>query len=239
MILYNEEARIYDILNQNIPYNLEAKMIEKILDRTSNKTLLDVACGTGEMLKNIQNKKYKCIGCDYSKQMIKIAESKNPSTNFFVGDMKTFQINPKVSVISCLGSAIQYNLNLADLETTIKNLVNNCTDYVVFDTRYCMDKWIDGYHKDEIFEDSKYRIREKWTSKRVDRFSIWEPVYEILDKESGKKFTKKDYHKIMLFTIEEIENILNKNSIKYELVDVNLKPCKDINTQFYFLLQLR
>lgn len=239
MILYDKEARIYDIINQGIPYILESRMIESILDKTFEKTLLDVACGTGEMLKYIESDKYKCKGMDCSEKMLEIAKIKNIQKDFFSGDMKKFNINQKVSVISCLGSAIQYNLSLMELESTIRNFVKNCTDYVVFDIRYCLDKWIDGYQKDKTYENDKYKIRETWTSKRIDKFSIWEPIYEIFDKKKGEKFIEKDYHKIRLFSISEVENILKNNDIRYEIIDLKLNPTKNIKEQFYFLLQLR
>ena len=238
MKMYEEHANIYDLVNSGIPYDKEAKMLEELLEKCNGNSLLDIACGTGEHLMLIDSK-YERIGLDYSEGMIRMAREKNPDLLFIEGDMKTFEFDKKFNVVSCLGSAVQYNLTLEDLEKSINNLVKHAKSYVVFDVRYCIDKWIDGYVKDVTYENEQYKVHEKWISNRIDTFSIWEPVFKVYDKNSKTEYVYQDYHKIKLFSMKEIEEILRRNNLIFEIVDVNLQPCTEIkNTQFFYLILL-
>ena len=238
MIMYEQLAEIYDLINAGIPYEREYKLLQSLVDISDDKSLLDVGCGTGEHI-HFFPENYDIFGLDYSKGMLDIARAKNPHINFMHGDMRDFALDRKFSVVSCLGSALQYNLTLEDLERSIKNLLEHANDYVIFDVRYCIDKWIDGYVKDKTYENDSIIVRESWVSNRVDEvYSVWEPKFEVKNKLTGESFEYMDYHKIRLFSIQEIHDILTRLGYSYRLIDVLCGPVSDVKqTQFYFLIK--
>ena len=238
MIMYEQLAEIYDLINAGIPYEREYKLLQSLVDISDDKSLLDVGCGTGEHI-HFFPESYDIFGLDYSKGMLDIARAKNPHINFMHGDMRDFELGKKFGVVSCLGSALQYNLTLEDLERSIKNLLEHANDYVIFDVRYCIDKWIDGYVKDKTYENDSIIVRESWVSNRVDEvYSVWEPKFEVHNKLTGEDFEYMDYHKIRLFSINEIATILTNLGYSYELIDVSAAPVNDVkHTQFYFLIK--
>ncbi len=239
MIMYEQLAEIYDLINAGIPYDREYELLKLLVDKSKDKSLLDVGCGTGEHIHFFSPESYNIFGLDYSKGMLDIARAKNPHINFMHGDMRNFALDRKFSVVSCLGSALQYNLTLEDLERSIKNLLEHANDYVIFDVRYCIDKWIDGYVKDKTYENDSIIVRESWVSNRVDEvYSVWEPKFEVHNKLTGEDFEYMDYHKIRLFSINEIATILTNLGYSYELIDVSAAPVNDVkHTQFYFLIK--
>ena len=238
MIMYEQLAEIYDLINAGIPYEREYKLLQSLVDISDDKSLLDVGCGTGEHI-HFFPESYDIFGLDYSKGMLDIARAKNPHINFMHGDMRDFELGRKFGVVSCLGSALQYNLTLEDLERSIKNLLEHADDYVIFDVRYCIDKWIDGYVKDKTYENDSIIVRESWVSNRVDEvYSVWEPKFEVKNKLTGESFEYMDYHKIRLFSIQEIHDILTRLGYSYRLIDVLCGPVSDVKqTQFYFLIK--
>ena len=238
MIMYEQLAEIYDLINAGIPYEREYKLLQSLVDISDDKSLLDVGCGTGEHI-HFFPESYDIFGLDYSKGMLDIARAKNPHINFMHGDMRDFELSRKFGVVSCLGSALQYNLTLEDLERSIKNLLEHANDYVIFDVRYCIDKWIDGYVKDKTYENDSIIVRESWVSNRVDEvYSVWEPKFEVKNKLTGESFEYMDYHKIRLFSIQEIQDILTRLGYSYRLIDVLCGPVSDVKqTQFYFLIK--
>ena len=240
MLMYEENARIYDLVNGGIPYEKEARMLTTLLETCNGDSLLDVACGTGKLISFLDTNRYRIAGIDYSKGMLEVARKQNDkNVQLFQGDMKCFEMYSKYSVVSCLGSAVQYNLSIGDLERTIICLTKHAYKYVIFDVRYCMDKWIDGYVKDKWYEDDKYKVHETWTSKRESVYSIWEPNFYVINKANKKESTYTDYHKIRLFYCSEIENILQKHRLYYTIVDVNLQRCTNIkDVHFYYLISL-
>ena len=240
MMMYEENAGIYDLINQGIPYNKEARMLQCLLEKCDGKSLLDMACGTGKLISYIDPFKYSIVGVDYSNGMLHEARKNNRNrVKFFQGDMRDFSFDCKFNVVSCLGSAVQYNLTIEDLERTIVCLARHAINYMIFDVRYCLDKWIDGYVKDKWYEDLQYRVHETWTSKREDVFSIWEPEFYVYNKLTGKESSYKDYHKIRLFSCNEIEEVLKNHGLKFSIVDVNLNECSNIkDVHFYYLITL-
>lgn len=238
MIMYEQLAEIYDLINAGIPYEREYKLLQSLVDISYDKSLLDVGCGTGEHI-HFFPESYDIFGLDYSKGMLDIARAKNPHINFMHGDMRDFELGRKFGVVSCLGSALQYNLTLKDLERSIKNLLEHANNYVIFDVRYCIDKWIDGYVKDKTYENDSIIVRESWVSNRVDEvYSVWEPKFEVKNKLTGESFEYMDYHKIRLFSIQEIHDILTRLGYSYRLIDVLCGPVSDVKqTQFYFLIK--
>lgn len=241
MLIYENLAEIYDIINADVPYEQESYLLKKLLDDCKGKKLLDVCCGTGQHLRFLNGKQYTLAGVDYAQDMINIARTKKIKAEFYVDDMRSFTLNEKFDVVSCLGSALQYNLTINYLKKSIQNLIAHSSKYVIFDMRYCIDKWIDAYVKDVFHKSQRYVIHESWISKRQDFFSIWEPKYEITDKITGEKLQFVDFHKIYLFSVNQVCEILKEEKINFKIIDINagqVKANEIRQKHFYFLIEI-
>jgi SAM-dependent methyltransferase len=84
------------------------------------KTLLELACGTGGILK-ILAKSYEVVGLDLSPQMLSIARKKLPQVKFFRRNMASFDLGTKFDVIICVFDSINHVLNFGDWKKIFRN----------------------------------------------------------------------------------------------------------------------
>ena len=95
------------------------------------KKILELACGTGSVLKPLSNK-YKVSGLDLSKKMLAIARKKVPEVKFYHQNMVTFLINERFDVILCVFDSMNHILKFGDWEKIFTNVKNHLTDNGIF-----------------------------------------------------------------------------------------------------------
>lgn len=109
------DAGTYVLKYEDSHFDFSVNRSDALINYISNKnksvlSWLDLACGTGALLKIVQEKLNlkKCIGLDISKKMLAYAKKKvkNPSIEFIYGDMTDFELNDKFDIITCNYNAI-------------------------------------------------------------------------------------------------------------------------------------
>jgi SAM-dependent methyltransferase len=127
--MYNRSAIIYDAIyrSQGKDYAAEARKICALVGQqklSNGKSLLDVACGTGNHLAYLQQD-FNVEGLDNSQEMLDVARNKFPDLHFHLADMVDFDIDRSFDVITCLFSAIGYVQTLPRLNQTIKTIAKH------------------------------------------------------------------------------------------------------------------
>jgi SAM-dependent methyltransferase len=92
-----------------------AEHLEKLI-RSANpnaRSVLELGCGTGSMLKHLQHN-YEVSGLDTSSRMLSIARRKVPDANFFRQDMVDFTIDDRFDVICCVFDSINHIKRFSD-----------------------------------------------------------------------------------------------------------------------------
>ena len=110
--MFTESAELYDLIYSSFKdYCAEAAQIATLL-RTAHpgcKTVLDVACGTGEHARLLAaTHGFVVDGLDLDPQFVRIARRKHPAGQFFQADMADFQLSQRYDAILCLFSSIGY-----------------------------------------------------------------------------------------------------------------------------------
>ena len=110
---YSKLAYIYDDIMSHVDYELWSKYILKIIDKFGKKvdSILDVSCGTANLLLCLKSKRYHLVGFDFSSDMIKVARAKlrsDSDVHLYQGDMTLFYLNKKFDVILCLYDSVNY-----------------------------------------------------------------------------------------------------------------------------------
>jgi SAM-dependent methyltransferase len=121
--MFTESAELYDaIVGTFKTYGAEAQAYATLIrdHHPSAKTLLDVACGTGEHVKHFRTKKLLADGLDLDAKLIGLARAKVPDARFFVADMRDFSVPAKYDVIACLFSAIGYVKTIDAVRSTFQ-----------------------------------------------------------------------------------------------------------------------
>lgn len=79
--------RVYDILNNLIPYNDLLNRLAQELDVQVNDVILDVGSGTGNLSTRLSNKHARVIGIDMSPAGIELHLNKNPNAEVLLHDL--------------------------------------------------------------------------------------------------------------------------------------------------------
>jgi len=78
-------------------------------------SILDIACGTGNLISALHSMGKQVVGCDISPQMIAIAKEANPDVEFHVVDMTQIDLNRKFDLAVCAFDSINYLLSENDV----------------------------------------------------------------------------------------------------------------------------
>lgn len=115
--MYNKLANFYDELGYADNAELELDIINNVLIENNfvPESYLDLGCGTGELIKTLNEVHDGCTftGIDISDDMINVAKRKlkdEKNVKLYVGDMRNFKIEKRVDVITCMYDSINHLL---------------------------------------------------------------------------------------------------------------------------------
>jgi len=110
--MFTESAAFYDAIYSRFKdYESETTRLVAILHRhhPSARTILDVACGTGEHARLLRSRHdFAVDGIDLNPAFVALARNKSPTGRFVVADMAQFALRSRYDVITCLFSSIGY-----------------------------------------------------------------------------------------------------------------------------------
>ena len=85
------------------------------------RSVLELACGTGSILKHLASS-YDVSGVDLSSKMLSIAARKVPQAKLFRQDMVRFHLNRRFDVICCVFDSINHILRFPDWRTLFSHV---------------------------------------------------------------------------------------------------------------------
>ncbi len=136
---YGAFARIYDEVMDSVPYDYWFDYIEflwKYHRKDAPEKILELACGTGNMMERFIRKGYTIDGMDKSSSMLAEAEKKLAETDFsgelFCQDMRDFSLAKKYDFIYSVFDSMNYILTLEDLELVFHRVQDHLADEGLF-----------------------------------------------------------------------------------------------------------
>ncbi len=138
---YSFFAQYYDEIMSTVPYEEWVDYVEKLLKEINYhpKTVLDLACGTGNMALLLAKQGYNVQGIDGSHAMLRVAQQKAAQENLLIsfnhGDFRTFRLSESVDLVISLFDSLNYLLNEDDLRQSFKQVYSAlCPEgYFIFD----------------------------------------------------------------------------------------------------------
>jgi SAM-dependent methyltransferase len=218
--MYKNFSKVYDIMMEYADYDGWKEIIEEKIERYGNspKDILDLGCGTGEVLIRL-TPKYEMTGIDLSKEMIDIAKSKTNDASFCVENMMSFSLEKKHDVVISLFDTVNHLISLDGLEKTFKSVWNNLNDggLYIFDivTRNLIDEMFPGGN----FIDDRGEIMIIWEHEYDEDEEIdYVDTTFFIKQENGmfKKITEEYIKKI--FTVDEVMEIAKK--VGFQVIEV-------------------
>jgi predicted TPR repeat methyltransferase len=106
MNTYDIFLEYYDKIVRSISNPLEDEVEFLVEDCMKNhkpesKTILETACGTWEVARELTKKWYKVTGLDINEKMLKKAEANVSKSNLVLADMTNFDLKKKFDIILC------------------------------------------------------------------------------------------------------------------------------------------
>jgi ubiquinone/menaquinone biosynthesis C-methylase UbiE len=133
---YNNLAKVYEKRWRNYLVNTSKEII-KNLNLKSNLKILDVACGTGFLIKKLleTNSKIEITGIDISKEMIAIAKKRfenNKNVTLIKANAEKFEVKDKFNII-IFNSAMHYIKDIEDLIVKLRQLLSSNGYLIIVD----------------------------------------------------------------------------------------------------------
>ena len=109
--MFSASAEFYDLIYSAFKdYEAEAAQIANLLRHLNPRcrTVLDVACGTGEHARLLAADGFAVDGLDLDPAFVRIARQKHTAGRFFEADMSDFHLPHRYDAVTCLFSSIGY-----------------------------------------------------------------------------------------------------------------------------------
>ena len=168
MDVYERSARAYDLMGAAArDYPAEADELARLVKRRcpDAASLLDVACGTGSHLSNLRRHFTEVAGVDLSSRMLERAQRELPDVRLERGDMRSFGLQRRFDVVTCLASSIGYLLTIDDVHAAVANMA----DHVSAGGLLIVEPWI---HPDQWRPGSRVADSANGDGMAVGRVSV-------------------------------------------------------------------
>jgi len=208
--LYKKFAGYYDKIYEKLDHKKESEFIKLIVNKhggSESNLLLDIACGTGRHAYFLKDN-FGILGVDINEEMLKIAREKVPDVEFITGDMKKLDLGRKFGAVICMYSAINYNITFDELELTLNNFYDHLDNngILIFDMGINKENWIEGNVSVDTVVDGNLKIAR--ISKAHLENGILHSNFVFLIKENGKIDFDIDEHKLGVFEIKEVKELM-------------------------------
>jgi SAM-dependent methyltransferase len=113
--MFSASEEFYDLIYSTFKdYDRETVQIAGLLQSINPdaRSVLDVACGTGEHARRLAGRGFLVDGLDLDPRFLVIARRKHPAGRFFEADMSDFHLPHRYDAVLCLFSSIGYLLTL-------------------------------------------------------------------------------------------------------------------------------
>lgn len=170
---YSNLAAFYDILNDSVDYDEWFDFINKICEKNvfSPSSVLDLACGTGQMALRFAKSGKETIAIDISAEMLtvarRMADAEKLDILFLNQDMAQFELYGTVDLIVCCLDSVNYLTSPADVATCFHNVHNYLEPggYFIFDIN-------SEYKFKNIYADNSYVFETE------KLFCTWQNYYK-------------------------------------------------------------
>ena len=205
--MFTESSEIYDLVYSFKDYEKESRDIKSVIQQhlPNCKTILDVACGTGEHHKFLKDK-YQIDGLDLNPVFLERARQKNPAGTYFHADMTQFDLDRTYDVILCLFSSIGYAKTFDKMINTLNCFYRhlNPDGLVVIEPWFTPEAFEEGRIDLLTYDQNDYKICRMNRSSSIGKLSRIK-FHFLVGKKNEELRHFEELHELGLFTVEEMK----------------------------------
>jgi SAM-dependent methyltransferase len=242
---YERFAYLYDELMRDVPYENWVHFVKEKIEKygVNGKSMLDLACGTGELSVRFAKEGIHVTGVDLSSDMLSVArtksENKGLSVPLYQQDMSQLEGLGQFDVIGVFCDSLNY---LPSEEAVIQTFLNiyhhlKTNGIIVFDVHSL-------YKMNHIFMDETFTLNEDHLSYIWDCFPGEYPnsvehelSFFVLDEQSGKYDRFDELHYQRTFSIEQYSDWLKQ--VGFSILEINAdfetKAPKEDSERIFFI----
>ena len=214
---YENFARVYDELMDNVPYEEWAQFILNLLqDRKITEGLvLELGCGTGKMMTLLGKAGFDMIGVDNSVEMLQIAREKTSQDFLYLlQDMREFELYGTVKAVISVCDSVNYITKKEELRKVFQ-LVNNYLDpdgIFIFDfnTEYKYRELIG----ETVIAEDREDVSFIWFNEYDEESHLNDIDLKVFVQEEGDIYQKfQEEHIQRGYTLDEIKQLLEESGL--------------------------
>jgi len=204
--VFEETARYYDRIYAFKDYAAEASKIRSIVEgelRTGGRRLLDVACGTGLHLEHLKAH-FDAEGLDLSPELLEVSRERNPEVTHHLADMRTFELDARFDVVTCLFSSIGYMTTIDDLHRATERMASQLVPggLLIVEPWLTPDAWRPNTVHGLFVDEPELKIARVNTSLTEGRVSVFD-LHHLIGTTEGTRHVV-EHHELGLYTIDEM-----------------------------------
>ncbi|MBQ7740151.1 MAG: class I SAM-dependent methyltransferase [Eubacterium sp.] len=236
---YNTFAFYYDRLTENAEYEVRSEFISNFFYRynNGNMSVLDLACGTGNITKYLSEKGYEITALDLSEEMLSVAQNKNINNAVFIkGDMTDFELPYKVDNCVCSLDSINHLSCIEDVKKCFKCVYNSLNEggIFIFDVNTIYKHKVILADNSFIFDEEDFFLA--WDNTSLDERTVQINLdFFIFNGKSydrySEEFTEKAYE------TNELVNALRETGFEVLMIcnDCKEEPLNEKSERAYFI----
>lgn len=214
---YENFARVYDELMDNVPYEEWAQFILNLLqDRKITEGLvLELGCGTGKLMTLLGKAGFDMIGVDNSVEMLQIAREKTSQDFLYLlQDMREFELYGTVKAVISVCDSVNYITKKEELRKVFQ-LVNNYLDpegVFIFDfnTEYKYRELIG----ETVIAEDREDVSFIWFNEYDEESHLNDIDLKVFVQEEGDIYQKfQEEHIQRGYTLDEIKQLLEESGL--------------------------
>jgi ubiquinone/menaquinone biosynthesis C-methylase UbiE len=235
---YHKLACIYDRLMDHVDYKRWSEYIMNIIRNSGRDydSLIDLSCGTGSFINHMQGSIDVLFGCDKSGEMITHAKKKRrlATIPLFINDICNIAVSD--NSFDCavfLYDSLNYITGKSSLDKSLNEINRILKKRGIFIFDVITENHCKEYYKD--FYESEY-----WDNEGYSRHSYYDQKYGYQYSEfrivlEGRTFKEK--HRQRVYTIEFLNDILDKNlfEVKDMFDDFSFEKANDYSGRIHFV----
>ena len=214
MASYVNFALLYDVLMDDFDYVAWSGYIQGILNGNGIEQgrILEMACGTGSLTKELLDLGYRVDGFDLSEEMLAIAHnklSKNKNLRLFNMDMTEFKMDRKYQAIIAACDSVNYILSEYSLKETFRRVYDHLEEGGLFIFDINSEYKLREVLGNNIFLEDRDEIFYTWENKFVEKTNICEFYLTFFHSNDGDNYQRFDeVHRERAYSTDTVKNLL-------------------------------